>query len=60
MAGPSRNFVFGPWAQEELERLFGGEMPDIDLIVGYVVDQPGPALTEVGSLRYALEDFTES
>ena len=60
MAGASRNFVFGPWTQEELERLFGGEMPDIDLIVGYVSEQPGAAPTEAGSSRYALEDFTES
>ena len=49
MADPSRNFVFGPWTQEDFDRLFRGEMPDIDLIAGYV-----------GSSRYALEDFTES
>ena len=60
MAGPSKNFVFGPWTQEEFDRLFGGEMPDIDLIAGYVVDHPGPAATEAGSSRYAVEDFTES
>ena len=60
MAGPSRNFVFGPWIQEELERLFGGEMPDIDLIAGYVSEQPGAAPTEAESSRYVLEDFTES
>ena len=45
MAGPSRNIVFSPWTQEELERLFGEEMPDIDLIAGYVVDNPAPAAT---------------
>ena len=60
MAAPSRNFVFGPWTQEELERLFRGEMPDIDLIAGYVSEQPRAAPTEAGSSRYALEDFTES
>ena len=60
MVGPSRNFVFGPWTQEELERLFGGEMPDIDLITWYVSEQPGAAPKEAGSSRYALEDFTES
>ena len=60
MAGPSRNFVFGSWTQEEFDRLFGGEMLDIDLIVGYVVDQPGPAPTEAESSRYTLENFTES
>ena len=60
MAGPSRNIVFGPWTQEELERLFGDEMPDIDVIAGFIVDQPAPAATEAGSSRYALEDFTES
>ena len=60
MAGSSRNFVFGSWTQEELERLFGGEMPDIDLIAGYVGEQPEPAPTEAECSRYALEDFTES
>ena len=60
MAGPSRNVVFGPWTQEELQRLFGEELPDIDLIAGYVSEQPGAAPTEIGSSRYALEDFTES
>ena len=35
-------------------------MPDIDLIARYVGEQPEPALKEVGSSRYALEDFTES
>ena len=60
MAGPSRNIVLGPWTQEELERLFGEELPDIDLIAGYVVDNPAPAATEAGSSRYAVEDFTES
>ena len=35
-------------------------MSDIDLIVEYEVDQSGPAPTEAGSSRYALEDFTES
>ena len=60
MAGPSRNVVLCPWTQEELERLFGEELPDIDLIAGYVVDNPQPAATEVGSSRYAVEDFTES
>ena len=60
MADPSRNFVFGPWTQEDFDRLFRGEMPDIDLIAGYVSEQPGAAPTEAGSSRYALEDFTES
>ena len=60
MAGPSKNFVFGPWTQEDFDRLFGGEMSDIDLIAGYIGDQPEPAPTEAGSSRYALEDFTES
>ena len=60
MAGPSRNIVLGPWTQEELERLFGEELPDIDLIAGYVADNPPPTATEAGSSRYAVEDFTES
>ena len=60
MAGPFRNIIFGLWTQEELERLFGDEMPDIDLIAGYVGEQPESAPTEAGSSRYALEDFTES
>ena len=60
MAGPSRNIVFGPWTQEEIERLFGEELPDIDLIAGYVADNPPLTATEAGSSRYAVEDFTES
>ena len=60
MSGPSRNVVLGPWTQEELERLFGEELPDIDLITGYVADNPAPTATEAGSSRYAVEDFTES
>ena len=42
------------------DRLFGGKIPNIDVIVGHVVDQPMPAPTEAGSSRYRLEDFTES
>ena len=60
MAGPSRNFVFGPWTQEEFDRLFGGEILDINIIAGYVVDQPLPVLTEARDLRYGYDDFTES
>ena len=60
MSGPSRNVVLGSWTQEELERLFGEELPDIDLIAGYVADNPAPTATEAGSSRYAVEDFTES
>ena len=60
MAGPSRNIVVGSWTQEEFERLFGEELLDIDVLEGYVVDQPTPAATDVGSSRYAHEDFTES
>ena len=60
MTGPSRNIVVGPWTQEEFERLFGEELPDIDVLAGYVVDQPPPTTTDAGSSRYAHEDFTES
>ena len=35
-------------------------MPDIDVIAGYVVDQPLPTPTEVGGSRYEYDDFTES
>ena len=63
MAGRSRNVQFGAfdaWTQEEYDRLFGGEMPDIDIIVGYVVYQPLSALTKAGGSRYGYDDFTES
>ena len=60
MAGPSRNIVVGPWTQEEFERLFREELPDIDVLAGFVVDQPPPAATDAGSSRYVHEDFIES
>ena len=35
-------------------------MSDIDVIVGYVVNQPLSAPTEAGGSRYGYDDFTES
>ena len=63
MAGHSRNVqfdTFSVWTQENYDRLFEGKMPGIDVIAGYVVDQPMPVPTEAGSSRYGLDDFTES
>ena len=63
MTDPSRNVQFGTfsaWTQEEFDRPFGGEMSNIDIIIGYVVDQSMLAPTEAGNSRYRLEDFTKS
>ena len=60
---PSRNVcfsAFGSWTKEEYDRLFECEMPNIDIIVEYVVDQPLPAPTEASGLRYGYDDFTKS
>ena len=63
ITGRSRNVqlsTYGIWTQEEYDQLFGGEMPDTDVIVGYVVDQSLPTSTEVKGSRYGYDDFTES
>ena len=54
MAGLSKNVdfdAFGAWIQEEYDRLFKGEIPIINVITGYIVNQPLSALTEVGGSR---------
>ena len=40
------------------DRLFRGEMPDINIIARYIVDQPLLAPTKVGDSRYRYDDFT--